>query len=89
MKAAYLQGDVIERDICLRPPPEYDNGRLWKLKKAVYGLCDAARHWYLRVKDQLLRLGAKISSLDPALFYWRNGDIVDGMISYGLVQLTL
>ena len=80
VKAAYLQGDVIERDICLRPPPEYDNGRLWKLKKAVYGLCDAARHWYLRVKDQLLKLGAKISSLDPALFYWRNGDIVDGII---------
>ena len=80
VKAAYLQGDVIERVICLRPPPEYDNGRLWRLKKAVYGLCDAARHWYLRVKDQLLKLGARISLLDPALFFWRNGDKVDGIV---------
>ena len=44
VKAAYLQGNI-ERIIHLRRLPEYYNGRLWKLKKVVYGLGDAARHW--------------------------------------------
>ena len=43
VKAAYLQGDDIKRDVYLRPPEEFANGQIWKLKKTVYGLCDAAR----------------------------------------------
>ena len=43
VKAAYLQGDGINRDVYLKPPKEFFNGKLWKLKKTVYGLCDAAR----------------------------------------------
>ena len=39
------------------PPPEYFRGFLWKLKKTVYGLGDAACAWYLRVKTELLTLG--------------------------------
>ena len=78
VKAAYLQGNEISREVYLRPPPEFADGRLWKLRKTVYGLCDAARHWYLRVKDQLSDLGAQVCSLDPALFSWRwNGRIED------------
>ena len=50
IKSAYLQGNNIQRQIFLKPPKEYDEGKLWKLKKTVYGLCDAARAWYLRVK---------------------------------------
>ena len=33
VKSAYLQGDTIQRNIYLKPPKEYDDGRLWKLKK--------------------------------------------------------
>ena len=33
VKAAYLQGDGIKRDVYLKPPKEYFNGKLWKLKK--------------------------------------------------------
>ena len=53
VKSAYLQGDSIQRKIYLRPPKEYDDGNLWLLKKTVYGLCDAARAWYMRVKSEL------------------------------------
>ena len=35
VKAAFLQGDPIERDVFLRPPREFSNGKLWKLKKTV------------------------------------------------------
>ena len=79
VKAAYLQGNEIERVVHLRPPPEYNNGQLWKLRKTVYGLCDAARHWYLRVKEQLLSLGAKVSSLDKA-FSWSNNGSIEGIV---------
>lgn len=80
VKVAYLQGDKIERVVHLRPPPEFNCGRLWKLKKTVYGLCDAARQWYLRVKRLLLDLGASVSSLDPALFFWKQGDKIEGVV---------
>ena len=43
VKAAYLQGNAIDRDVYLEPPPEYFRGKLWKLKKTVYDLCDAAK----------------------------------------------
>ena len=42
IKSAYLQGNTIQRKIFLKPPKEYDEGKLWRLKKTVYGLCDAA-----------------------------------------------
>merc|ERR1712055_85918 len=82
IKSAYLQGNNIQRKIFLQPPKEYDDARLWKLKKTVYGLCDAARAWYLRVKDELLKLGVKMSSYDCALFYW----IVNGKLQ-GIIGL--
>ena len=38
VRSAYLQGDKIDRELFLWPPPEYNNGKLWKLNKTVYGL---------------------------------------------------
>ena len=64
VKAAYLQGDDIKREVYLRPPKEFDTGQIWKLKKTIYGLCDAARAWYIRVKDELIKLGVEKCPLD-------------------------
>ena len=80
VKAAYLQGSTIERTIFLRPPPEFNNGFLWKLRKTVYGLCDAARAWYLRVKDELSSLSVKMCDLDNSLFLWYNKGKLEGII---------
>ena len=80
VKAAYLQGNTINRDVFLMPPAEYYTGRLWKLKKTVYGLCDAARAWYLRVKEELLNLGAKVCSLDSALFTFASNNVLQGVV---------
>lgn len=80
VKAAYLQGNAIDRDVYLKPPPEYFNGTLWKLKKTVYGLCDAARAWYLRVKEELLAMSAQMCSLDQSLFSWYNCGVLEGII---------
>ena len=80
IKAAYLQGKKIDREVYLRPPTEFDNGSLWRLKKTVYGLCDAARQWYMSVKDQLIILGAVISALEPALFSWNCDGKIEGVM---------
>ena len=52
VRAAFLQGQPLERDIYLRPPKQAKcKDTLWKLQKAVYGLDYASRYWYMRVKD--------------------------------------
>ena len=80
VKAAFLQGNDIQREVDLHPPPEYANGKLWRLKKTVYGLSDASRHWYLRVKRELLALRMTMSKLEPALFSWKKDNKVEGII---------
>ncbi|KAL2093504.1 hypothetical protein ACEWY4_010816 [Coilia grayii] len=75
IKAAFLQGVELSRDIYIRPPSEADcKGTLWKLKKCVYGLADASLYWYNRVKQIVLEAGGKISKVDPAVFYWTDQD---------------
>ena len=80
VKAAYLQGDEINRAVFLQPPPEFDNGRLWKLKKTVYGLCDAARAWYTRVTSELLSLSVDMCELDKSFFIWKRNGKLEGLI---------
>ena len=71
IKAAFLQGKELTRNIYIRPPPEArSQGILWKLKKCVYGLADASLYWYNKVKDTMYQLGAVLSQVDPAVFYW-------------------
>ena len=37
----------------------------------MYGIANASRCWYLRVKEELIKLGANVSSVDPGLIYWK------------------
>ena len=47
----------------------------------MYGLCDAARAWYNRVKKALLALSTQMCSLDPSLFYLKDqNNIVVGIL---------
>ena len=80
IKSAYLQGNTIQRKIFLKPPKEFDEGKLWRLKKTVYGLCDAARAWYMRVKEELKLLSIEMCSVDNSLFFWRRNGIIEGII---------
>ena len=80
VKSAYLQGDKISRDIYLIPPPEFNNGTLWKLHRTVYGLVDAARAWYLKVKQELVKIGFKVSEYDKGFFTYRRNEIVEGIV---------
>ena len=80
IKAAFLQGRKIDRDVYLVPPAEIkQEGVIWKLNKAAYGLEDASRNWYFSVKEELVKLGCKQSELDKALFRWYNNGMLEGI----------
>ena len=74
IKSAFLQGRALEREVYVKPPKEYDDGYLWKLNKTMYGLNDAPREWYLKVIEVMNELQAQKSTMDDAVFYWKNQD---------------
>ena len=81
IKAAFLQGKPISRTLYVKPPKEAQAaGKLWLLKKAVYGLSDASRVWYLRVVDELLAMGVEMSKFDKAMFIWRPQGRTEGFL---------
>ena len=82
IKTAFLQGNPLERDVYIRPPKEFQNeGYVWKLKKAVYGLNEASRAWYDRVIDEFSKLGLTKCKYDEALFYKKDGGKLLGAIA--------
>ena len=72
----------MDRDVYLIPPKEVRvEGILWKLKRCLYSLNDAARQFYRSVADCLKNVGCIQSALDPALFYKLENDELIGMIA--------
>ena len=68
MKTAFLQGKLIERTVYVRPPKEAQTNKVWKLRKCVYELADAIRYWYLKLREELIKLGATPTQLDQGTF---------------------
>ena len=60
-KSAFLQGQEIDREVFLTPPKEAgcSAGVLWKLKRCLYGLNDAARQFYNSVEQFLIEKGCQ------------------------------
>lgn len=81
VKTAFLQGKQLERDIYIKPPTEAETTCLWKLNKCVYGLNEASRYWYNRVKEELTKIGLEKSRYDEALFYWRHEGRCEGVLA--------
>ena len=63
-----------------RPKEAGAIGYVWKLNKVVYGLLDASRAWYLKVVDELSKLGGRVSTSDKALFLWHQNNRLIGML---------
>jgi hypothetical protein len=79
IKSAFLQGRLIEREVIVKPPKEAGTGKLWRLRKALYGLNDAAREWYLKVHETIAEMGGTRSTYDNAVFFWLKDDRLCGM----------
>ena len=64
------------------------DGIIWKLKKPLYGLCDAPRAWYEKLKTVLLELGGVRSLIDHAMFMWYEDDALIGHLVAHVDDLT-
>ena len=72
VSSAFLNGRAMTRELYARVPhdllvPEM-RGKLLRLKKGVYGLRQAPRLWWERLREEMLRLGFTASRLEPTLF---------------------
>ena len=84
ISSAFLQGDPMERNVLVKPPNDVsEKGKLWKLKRCLYGLNDAPRAWYTRVRDVFIKLGAVVSNYDQAMFMWhRDGKLIGILVCH-------
>ena len=81
IKSAFLQGEEIDRIVYIEPPPEANTNKLWQLRKCVYGLSDAPRRWYVKLRNELVKLGVAVSEYDSSLFYFRKGSELIGIMA--------
>jgi hypothetical protein len=76
VKSAFLNS-VIQEEVYVRQPlgfesPKYPD-RVYKLSKTLYGLKQASRAWYARLKTFLLKHGYVMGSVDKILFTLNHG----------------
>ena len=70
VKTAFLNGEL-EEDIYMKQPPGYESGgpdMVCHLQRALYGLRQAPRAWYSKLKKVLEDIGFQASEADPGLF---------------------
>ena len=83
VKTAYLHGDLDE-EIYMEPPEGLDipDGMVLRLDKAIYGLRQAGRQWYLKLKSVLVEMGFKQIVNDPHTFiiHRQEGDIKETLV---------
>ena len=81
VKNGYFNSKDLEREVYIAQPkgglPGLKPGQLMRAKKAIYGFSEAARHFWLAIRDAFIDSGFKQSKLEDALFYKKeNGRIV-------------
>ena len=73
----------MDREVYLKPADVCPSAEVWKLKRCIYGLNDAPRAWYDRVRQEMTQLGATISAFDNAMFLWHSdGDLIGMLVSH-------
>jgi hypothetical protein len=66
--AAFLQAPI-DHDVYVEMPKLFQvEGKVWKLQRAIYGLKDAPRAYFIHTKNKLEELGFRQSDADPCLF---------------------
>jgi len=82
ISAAFLQGNQLKRAVYVQPPADLrEDGKIWKLKRCLYGLNDAPREWYDRVCSEMKNLGGIVSLYDKSVFIWHGKSGLEGLIT--------
>ena len=84
IRAAFLQSRTLDRDVFMLPPADIKKpGLIWRLKKPLYGLDDASRKFWLRVKEVLKKMGLKVLEGDEAFYYLhKDGKLIGAVITH-------
>merc|ERR1711921_53755 len=84
IRAAFLQAKTLDREVFVRPPKDIEKeGVIWRLLKPLYGLDDASRKFYLKVKETLQKLRLKTLPGDDAVYYeHKNGKLMGLILSH-------
>ena len=83
VKAAFLQSEELEREVYVTPPTGISDGKIWRLRKPMYGLKDASRKWFLSLRNELKNLGCEQSRLDKCIFtYHVDGELCGIFVSH-------
>ena len=81
IKAAFLQVNELDRDVYIEPPSDVKKeGVLWKLVKHLFGLKDASRKFWLRMKKIFEDEGLKTVKGDEAFYYKFDEKKIEGMV---------
>eukprot|EP00798_Chlamydomonas_sp_ICE-L_P012788 gene12788-biopygen10693 len=68
VSTAFLHGIVEEEIYCTQPPGFKKDHRVCRMWKCLYGLKQASRQWYLKVKEDMMGIGFKEVDVDQGLF---------------------
>jgi hypothetical protein len=72
VKSAFLNGDL-KKEVYMHQPPGYvvagEEGKVYHLLKALYGLCKVPRTWNAKLDATLKKMGFKQSTHEAAV-YW-------------------
>ena len=86
IKTAFLSGDEDIRNIFISPPDDvrhmlnFDHETVLRLRKAVYGLVNAPKKWWDRLKTSLIKHGFTSCALDPCAFVLRKSGKIHGVL---------
>jgi hypothetical protein len=79
VKSAFLNG-VLEEEVYVRQPPGFESEkyphRVYKLRKALYGLKEAPRAWYSMLRGVLFERGFEMGRSFTTLFLLRKGRVI-------------
>ena len=75
ISTAFLSGVFDRRSLFLKPPKEglegVREGEVLEMQKGVYGLCNAPRLWWRRLREVLVQLGLEEMKMMQCVFmYW-------------------
>ena len=86
IKTAFLSGDEDIRNIFISPPDDVrqmlnlDHETVLRLRKVVYGLVNAPKKWWDRLKTSLIKHGFTSCALDPCAFVLRKSGKIHGVL---------
>ena len=86
IKTAFLSGDEDIRNIFISPPDgvrqmlNFDHETVLRLREAVYGLVNAPKKWWDRLKTWLIKHGFTVCALDPCAFVLQKSGKIHGVL---------